>query len=974
MFIPTIFGFVLATLTLGLGIGIGFKLLRLGYKTRRQLKEIKSNNEAQESYGAAKQQIESRHRLSNPKGTRRTTSIHGITKCGLIRHTDGGYTKAYKVKMHNTIYADHALVDRIRNAVAIMLAAVKLPGVIIQFRHYVKPDSGDILLRHIKNMAPVSASYRPARSLHTVGLANLEDKARAKSFQRSDLTLWIRIPFRHSNDPSRSRIVALAAFFPAVFKEFRRKGLLKWSLAVATAWSNTNRDRICARAVEDEEEALEEARQVFAQIEELSRHLHLTPLTRNEIWKAVYLDHRRNEHNAPNLSDVEGFDLRQHLCAEDIRGDGEFILHGRQPGAIVSLFSPPAPVITADLMRFITVNPNTIYEHEDIVEFVTLDQKKAKSELKGLWDSLSRAHTATSKKSPDPEGDDPDGYTAADEIKKLRKEIAGSRQTLISARVYTRVFSEPARDREELRRSLNNLDSYCRQTISAYGFMAGASPGREAPEGLRALWHNSQIGELDPRVTGREVKEIAASLARLIPLETRRAGSATPHTVVVTPSGHLTGFDLYDKNEISAALGAIIGGPGSGKSVLLMLIIYNLLAYIAKIRVKVVEYGGSCEPLVRAFGGRHVIFDPKVNRTINVWAYKDIEHRIPPSERQIKYVLWDALQLAEIKPGDPEYKYAKVVLNLLIRQVYRQEIARNRPGRPRHEPIHSNLVDELASHSFDDPELDKIRALLHTSLKAYVGHPFIDAPTHKDFLIDSPLDVFELKSLENFDDQVRNSLALRVAALVIESEGYRDIDGTRTKMFIAFDEMWKFIKKYPVITEIIEEYARTGRKEGVFTMLATQGFEDICGSETAPNPIGHALMACVGVKFIGLQQSKYEQMANTWDFTEETIQAIDSIRNVIGKHSQFVGIWGSGKYQLAEMLQIELNSLELWTMTTNDDERNARQRIQYLKPHWHPTQVHLWLAEHYPRGLVAVGLKAIDESLLERQSNLGLAA
>jgi len=57
--------------------------------------------------------------------------------------------------------------------------------------------------------------------------------------------------------------------------------------------------------------------------------------------------------------------------------------------------------------------------------------------------------------------------------------------------------------------------------------------------------------------------------------------------------------------------------------------------------------------------------------------------------------------------------------------------------------------------------------------------------------------------------------------------------------------------------------------------------------------------------------------------------------------------------------------LMLWTLTTNADERNARSLVSAYYPDWTEMQVHAWLAEHYPRGLTAVGLREIDPSLLE---------
>ena len=53
------------------------------------------------------------------------------------------------------------------------------------------------------------------------------------------------------------------------------------------------------------------------------------------------------------------------------------------------------------------------------------------------------------------------------------------------------------------------------------------------------------------------------------------------------------------------------------------------------------------------------------------------------------------------------------------------------------------------------------------------------------------------------------------------------------------------------------------------------------------------------------------------------------------------------------MLQVDLSPSELWTFTTNPDERNARARVQSLKPTWPMAVVIAWLAERYPRGLTA---------------------
>jgi hypothetical protein len=406
--------------------------------------------------------------------------------------------------------------------------------------------------------------------------------------------------------------------------------------------------------------------------------------------------------------------------------------------------------------------------------------------------------------------------------------------------------------------------------------------------------------------------------------------------------------------------------------VLLSEIITNALATIKKLRVRIVDYGNSQEPLVAVLGGRHLKFDPQERETINVWDYLGLEQGEPPTGLQKWYVVQDALQLARVDASDtssPYARFAEDILALMVREVYHNEVPRNAPGKPKHEPRHEHLLEMLATYQFDDEEADAVRTQLRIALETFRGDPFIDAPTSPRFAAESPLDVYEMKSLESFSDRVRQSLAFRIVARVIQSEGHRESDGTRTKMLLAFDEMWEYTRNYPKVVAAIDRYARTGGKEGVLTLLATQAFKDITGTPEAPNPIGRSLMSNVGVKFIGVQTGDYADMARKFKFSDATVAAIDSIKNVPGPYSGFAGVWGAGSHQQVQKFRVVLNSsLKLWTYTSNSDERNARRRVQHLRPYWHPVQVHMWLAEHYPRGLVAAGLTQIDEALLDAKA------
>lgn len=383
MNIYTIIGIAFSLALVGIGIGVGLRLLNLERRTRTKARrQLGDANSAERESRAEVADL--RRRLSQPKGARRTTSIHGVNGLGYLRHTDGSYAKAYYVEMPATLYGDDVAVDRIYNDWARMLQSLKLQGCIVQVRHDVWPDSGRALHSHIKAQAHTKDTFMPARMLHTVGLTGTESAVQAGQYQDDHLTLWVRVPVRHANDPSRARLSRILSFFPALARDLRANGIASLMRATAASWTRTNVERLCARSRADEEAACERASQVFASIEHMCP-LELRAFTREEMWRETYLSHRLNERTAPKLANVEGADLRQHLCCEEITSGGQFLMHGDHPVAIVSLFRPPTPVISAGMLRVMTANPNLVFRHTTVVEFITLDQEKAKAHLRDQY-------------------------------------------------------------------------------------------------------------------------------------------------------------------------------------------------------------------------------------------------------------------------------------------------------------------------------------------------------------------------------------------------------------------------------------------------------------------------------------------------------------------------------------------------------------------------------------------------------------
>jgi hypothetical protein len=156
---------------------------------------------------------------------------------------------------------------------------------------------------------------------------------------------------------------------------------------------------------------------------------------------------------------------------------------------------------------------------------------------------------------------------------------------------------------------------------------------------------------------------------------------------------------------------------------------------------------------------------------------------------------------------------------------------------------------------------------------------------------------------------------------------------------------------------VLQHAGRKGPKENAITILATHAFEDI--EDVA------SLSKTGNVMFIGKQLGDYSKIVAHARLSENGAAAIAHIKTAPGRFSQFVMVIGSGPDQVVEVVQHELSPLMLWTVTTNADERNARSLVGAFRPEWPDIKVHAWLAVHYPRGLTALGLKEIDESLLE---------
>ena len=937
----TIITLAAAVLIAAIGLAVGIRLVPIARRAKRDLAKIPSDqNDAR-----SKQDQTLIKLLPKPAGRRRDSSIMDVAD-DQLRHTDGSFTRAYHVALNHTIFDETHFIEGRIDELARLLASRKPADTIIQFRLSVSPDPGRAVQRHLRSRDDENV-HPQASLLHMMGACFYQDAAMGGAFRQHTLSAWVRVPVKHRNDETRK---GLGHFFPTLKRELALRGKLGFIKALAQTLSETSNDRITRRTITDEQQAMEEADKTFRLFEQQSP-LRLKRFTRDELWEAVYLGHRQNANTAPILPKSPGRDVRDYLSLETIAGDGNFVMHGNYPAAVISLFVPPQPYIFADCMRVLTTNADLNFRHTIITDYVYLDQEKARKRLDKRIRQVSRANRSARNGTFE-------GRKALGQLSNVREAVTGDTEALVKARFYAVIYSETATNKGSLRTSLKNLDHYCEQLVTAMRRIPGAEAEREDPAALRAIYHRALVGELSNQPTGREILETTDSLATLTPTESAWPGSPQPHTICSTPTGHLTGFNLYDRSLVTSPLVLLIAQPRGGKSVFMCRIINDVLATKANMRVRAVDYGKSLAPLVEVLNGRYLRFD-QGTRTINTWDYPGLELGQLPDDLQKTFVVADLMHLSRA-----EDVIAEDILMLLVDQVYKNQVPRNRPGREKHEPRLSHLLDLLKATPFKEQAAKERSETLRISLESFRNDPWIDAPTHPDFLADSRLDVYEIDSLQNLPERVRQSMAFRIAAHVMRSIGRLNSDGTRSPVLLAFDEMWEVVKHYPLILNVIERAARTGGKENAVTLLASHAYEDFTGTKDVPNPIGISLAKTAGVKLIGKQVGDYSRLITETGLSPAAHSCIEGIKNVPGQHAQFLAIIGSGQDKITEMLQVDLSPSELWTFTSNPDERNARARVLNLQPNWPIAAAIAWLAERYPRGLTAIGLTDIDETEL----------
>lgn len=124
----------------------------------------------------------------------------------------------------------------------------------------------------------------------------------------------------------------------------------------------------------------------------------------------------------------------------------------------------------------------------------------------------------------------------------------------------------------------------------------------------------------DMKKMKRVTRKTVGNAIHLAPLIAEWRGTRTPTMLFTGRRGQLMTLDIYD-NDLGNYNAAIIGAPGSGKSVLMNEMAWSYLSIGAKVWMQ--DLGRSFEKLCRKAGGTYIEFRPDVHLSLNPFPLVD---------------------------------------------------------------------------------------------------------------------------------------------------------------------------------------------------------------------------------------------------------------------------------------------------------------------------------------------------------------
>ncbi|MBB4730475.1 type IV secretion system protein TraC [Xanthomonas arboricola] len=401
--------------------------------------------------------------------------------------------------------------------------------------------------------------------------------------------------------------------------------------------------------------------------------------------------------------------------------------------------------------------------------------------------------------------------------------------------------------------------------VSLYHQLALFSPPEQAAaahEAAQAIWRgrgfqlNSDVylhrqallASLPMTLTPRFHKDLAkmrrvsrktlANAVHLAPLIGEWRGTRTPALVFGGRRGQLMTLDLFD-NDLGNYNAAIIGAPGSGKSVLMNELAWSYRAIGAK--VWMIDLGRSFEKLCHKAQGAYLEFRPDVHICLNPFS------RITDIAEDIDMLVPGIAKMASMQHTLDEVQYKAI--SAMILALFRTH-GNDLTITALRDAFKTGTIEELGL--VNDQRIKDLAVMLNPYSRGGQYERFFEGPNSVDF--DNDFIVIENEELKRRPDlhAVVNILLLHQ----VTGEMYL----TRNRRKLLFiDELKQQLGDIgaddPIKAAVVEEAARRARKYGGALITATQSADDYFGSAQM-----EAALACSDWMFLLRQKSESLEM------------------------------------------------------------------------------------------------------------------
>ena len=311
----------------------------------------------------------------------------------------------------------------------------------------------------------------------------------------------------------------------------------------------------------------------------------------------------------------------------------------------------------------------------------------------------------------------------------------------------------------------------------------------------------------------RVTRKTMANAIHMAPLIAEWRGTRTPALVFGGRRGQLMTLDIFD-NDLGNYNFAIIGAPGSGKSVLMNEMAWSYRAIGAK--VWMLDLGRSFEKLCRKAKGTYIEFRPEVDICLNPFTH------ITDINEDIDMLVPGIAKMASMQHTLEEVQYKAI--SAMVLKLFREH-GRDLRITALRDAFKTGTLEELGV--VNDQRIKDLAIMLNPYARGGQYERFFEGPNNVDFSND--FIVIENEELKRRPDlhAVVNILLLHQ----ITGEMYL----TRNRRKVLFiDELKQQLGDVgaddPVKAAVIEEAARRARKYGGALGTATQSADDFYGS------------------------------------------------------------------------------------------------------------------------------------------------